>query len=126
VAIRWFTPHSARKALDGLRPEAETLCRLFRTLEHARPARILPEQPVDPAYFDLVTRVHAALGAIRRRGVRVHDPRRGYLGFPARRAGRQVVLCWRVGEATLGFWHEPGDGQERRRPVDEDGPWEEG
>jgi hypothetical protein len=36
------------------------------------------------------------------------------------------MLCWEVGEATLGFWHEPEAGPERRRPVDEDGPWEDG
>jgi hypothetical protein len=125
VANRWFTPDTARLALDDLRPAAETLCRLYRELECVRPARILSDQPVDRVYFDLVSRLHATLHRIRRRGVSVHDLRRGRLGFPARRAGRQVVLCWQVGEATLGFWHEPEAGPDGRRPVDEDGPWEE-
>jgi hypothetical protein len=125
VAKRWFTPHTARLALDAVRPAAETLCRLYRELECARPARILPDQRVDPAYFALVRRLYATLGEIRRRGVRVQDLKRGRLGFPARRAGRQVVLCWQVGEATLGYWHEPEDGVDGRRIVDEDGPWEE-
>ena len=123
---RWFTPDTARLALDALRPAAETLCKLYRTLESARPARIHPDQPVEPAYFALVARLHATLGAIRRRGVRVDDLRQGRLAFPARRAGRRVVLSWQVGEATLGFWHEPESGPDRRRPVDEDGPWEKG
>jgi len=126
VADRWFTPVSARQALDTLRPAAESLCRLYRELERTRPPRILGDQPVDPNYFCLVARVYAALGEIRRSGARVQDVRRGCLGFPARRAGRSVVLCWQVGEATLGFWQEPGARSRRRRPVDEDGPWEEG
>jgi len=126
VANRWFTPDTARLALDTLRPAAEALSRLFGELERTRPARIDADQRVDPAYFERVVRIHAALREIRRRGVRVSDLRRGGLGFPARRAGRRVVLCWQVGEATLGFWHEPEAGPGGRRRVDEDGPWEDG
>ena len=125
MAIHWFTPASARRALDGLRPAAETLSRLYRELERVRPPRIVPDQPVHRGYFERIVHLHATLGQIRRRGVRVQDFRCGRLGFPARRAGRQVVLCWQVGEPTLSFWHETGSGPDGRRPVDEDGPWEE-
>ncbi len=120
-----FTPRSARRVLSGLRPAAETMCRLYRLLERHRPPSILPEQPVDPDYFTLVTRLHATLGEIRRRGVEVKDVRRGLLDFPARRAGRRVLLCWKVGEPSLCFWHELDQGFAGRQPVDEDGPWEE-
>ena len=123
---RWFTPDTARLALDTLRPAAETLSRLYGELERTRPTRVHADQPVDPAYFDRLLRIHATLGEIRRRGVRVNDLRRGRLGFPALRAGRRVLLCWQVGEATLGFWHESEAGSGGRRPVDEDGPWEDG
>jgi hypothetical protein len=126
VAEHWFTPATARQALDALRPTAETLHRLVREMECARPARIRPDQPVDPAYFLLVTRLHTVLSEIRRSGVQVQDLRGGLLGFPARRAGRPVVLSWRVGERTLGFWHESGPGGGDRRPLDDDGPWDAG
>ena len=121
----WFTPRTARQTLDALRPVAETLCRLYRMLERSRPARILPDQPVDPAYFTLISRLHSTLSEIQRRGAQVKDLRRGQLDFPARRAGRRVLLCWQVGETTLRFWREPGAGFAGRQPVDEDGPWEE-
>jgi len=123
---RSFTPVTARQALDGLRPLAETLCRLYRRLERARPARIVADQAVDPTYFLLVARLYAALTEIRRRGVWVDDLRAGRLVFPARRAGRRVMLSWQVGEPTLGFWRESGDAPGGRRPLDDDGPWEEG
>jgi hypothetical protein len=125
IPDRWFTPRTARQTLDALRPVAETLCRLYRKLESNRPARILPEQKVDPVYFALIWRLHSTLGEIHRCGAQVQDLRQGQLAFPARRAGRPVLLCWRVGEATLGFWQEPEAGLAGRRPVDEDGPWEE-
>jgi hypothetical protein len=126
VTDRWFTPDTARLALDDLRPAAETLCRLYRTLERARPGRVRSDQPVDPLYFGVLARFQATLDAIRRRGVRVDDLRQGRLGFPARRAGRRVVLCWEVGEATVGFWYELDAGPDRRLPVDDDGPWDAG
>ena len=124
MAERWFTPDTARQALPEVQPVAETLCRLYRRLEQRRPACIQPEQPVEPGYFVLVARLHAALAAIRRRGVRVQDARRGSLGFPARRAGRAVLLCWQVGEERLGYWRDPGFDVAGRHPVDDDGPWE--
>ena len=125
MSDRWFTPRTARQTLDALRPFAETLCRLYRKLERRRPARILSDQPVDPAYFALISRLNSTLCEIHRRGAQVQDLRRGRLAFPARRAGRPVLLCWQVGEANLGFWREPGAGSAGRQPVDEDGPWEE-
>jgi hypothetical protein len=124
VEERWFTPRTARQALHSLRPRAEALCRLYRQLERDRPPVIGSDQRVEPAYFALLARLHATAVEIRRRGVWVQDLRRGLLGFPARRAGRPVVLSWYVGEPTLDYWQDPGDGTDGRRPVDEDGPWE--
>jgi hypothetical protein len=125
MSDRRFTPDSARQALVKLRPAAERMCRLYRRLERRRPGRIVPEQRVDPLYFSLVERLHRALGEIRSGGARVRDLRRGLLDFPARRAGRDVLLCWRVGERSLEFWHEQDEGYAGRRRVDDDGPWDD-
>ena len=83
------------------------------------------DQRVDPVYFALLSQLQSQLTAILESGVQVKDLRAGLLDFPARRDGRQVLLCWKVGEDALGFWHETGAGFDGRRPVDEDGPWEE-
>lgn len=122
---RLFTPQSARRELDQVRPAAETMCRLFQALEQKRPARIVSDQKVDSAYFALLLRLHGVLEQIARRGVQVKDVQRGLLDFPARRDGRTVLLCWRVGEAGLAFWHEIEAGFAGRQPVDDDGPWEQ-
>jgi hypothetical protein len=39
-------------------------------------------------------------------GVELKDPFSGLVDFPARMNGRDVLLCWRLGEAEIGFWHE--------------------
>jgi hypothetical protein len=121
---RWFTPVAARLALRRVRPAAETMCRIYRRLKRWCPARIASDQPVEPRYFDGLLALHDALETLGDLGVQVKDPAEGLIGFPSRREGRAVVLCWKVGEPTLGFWHEVGAGPAGRRPVDEDGPWD--
>ena len=125
MAGKWFTPGSARAALVGVRPVAERISRLYRGLER-HPAEIGSDKRVDPGYLEMVQALRAALSELHEAGVRVQDARRGRLYFPARRLGREVLLCWQVGEAQLAYWHEPGDESGRRQPVDENGPWDAG
>ena len=123
--MRTFTPKTARDALVALRPVAERVSRLVRIMAGTRPPRRLSDERVDPEYFGLLTTLLGALETLQAAGVRIKDPAAGLLDFPARRAGRAVFLCWRVGEPSLGHWHEVDAGFAGRRPVDEDGPWEE-
>lgn len=39
-------------------------------------------------------------------GVELKDYFQGLIDFPSRRDGRDVYLCWRLGEPTVQFWHE--------------------
>ena len=41
----------------------------------------------------------------------------GLIDFPSERAGRVVYLCWRLGEETIGFWHELDAGFAGRQPL---------
>jgi len=124
MSDRWFTPASARRTLQCIRPTAERLYRLYREIELRRPPRPGSDQRVEPLYFTMVERLVHGLAALESTGVRVDDLRHGMLDFPAQRDGRAVLLCWRVGEPALAFWHEAGDGFDRR-PLDENGPWRE-
>ena len=44
---------------------------------------------------------------------------RGLVDFPALVSGRQVWLCWRRGEAQIGWWHDLDTGFSSRRPLSE-------
>src|SRR5262245_45601811 len=39
-------------------------------------------------------------------GVELKDYYIGLIDFPCRMDGREVCLCWRLGEADVGWWHE--------------------
>ncbi len=125
MTTRIFTPRSARQCAGALLPVARLMCRLFREMDGARAGAGQPAGPVAPGYFARVEGFLSAVGRIEAAGVHVKNARTGLLDFPARRAGRQVYLCWWIGEPSVGFWHEPGAGLEERVPVDEDGPWED-
>lgn len=43
-------------------------------------------------------------------GGQVKDLDRGLVDFPARHEGKDVLLCWQVGEGEIGYWHELGEG----------------
>ena len=52
-------------------------------------------------------------------GVELKDPARGLLDFPAIFEGREILLCWQVGETNLNSWHEVDTGFAGRRSINE-------
>ncbi len=50
-------------------------------------------------------------------GVELKDPLRGLLDFPAIVDGREILLCWQIGEPALAWWHEVDAGYSGRRPI---------
>ena len=64
--------------------------------------------------------VKSALEEIEAIGVRVHDLTGGMLDFPCLVNGQTVLLCWRLGEPTVRYWHDEGEEKaEARKSVDE-------
>jgi hypothetical protein len=120
----WFTPSSASAALERVRPVAERIHRLYRALELYHPGAIGAEQSVPAGYYAILARYAERVEQLSREGVRLGDPRHGAVEFPARRSGRQVCLCWRVGQPGLAFWRETHEGRSVARLLD-DGPWDE-
>ena len=43
----------------------------------------------------------------------------GLIDFPALMSGRQIWLCWRLGETEVGHWHRIDEGFASRRPLTE-------
>ncbi len=50
-------------------------------------------------------------------GCEVKDVERGLVDFLARREGREVYLCWQLGEEEVAFWHELQGGFASRQPL---------
>jgi hypothetical protein len=50
-------------------------------------------------------------------GVLVRDADRGIVDFPAVVDGREIYLCWHLGEPEITHWHELESGFAGRRPI---------
>ena len=51
-------------------------------------------------------------------GVQIKDLEEGLLDFPCVLDGKTVLLCWKLGEKEIGYWHAAEDGFEGRKPLD--------
>jgi hypothetical protein len=63
--------------------------------------------------------VRTILGEIQDLGIVLRDLERGLLDFPSLREGREIYLCWQIGEDEVGWWHELEAGFPGRKPLDE-------
>lgn len=62
--------------------------------------------------------VRRLLGAIEESGIVLRDIDRGLVDFPAVIDGREVYLCWELGEDEVAFWHSLDSGYRGREPLD--------
>ncbi|MFW6174438.1 MAG: DUF2203 domain-containing protein [Chloroflexota bacterium] len=54
---------------------------------------------------------------IRERGIHVRDVDAGVVDFKGIREGREVWLCWQLGEPEVAHWHEINAGFAHRQPL---------
>ena len=50
-----------------------------------------------------------------RRDIILRDPEAGLVDFPSEREGRPVLLCWRLGEQEVGWYHDEVSGFRGRK-----------
>lgn len=68
---------------------------------------------------DLLRQVRESIAEIDAIGVQVKDLDTGLLDFPCRMDDQVVLLCWRMGEPAIEYWHTMEAGFQGRQPVDE-------
>jgi hypothetical protein len=101
---------SARREILRLRPDA------LPAIEQAAlngGNKLLGELAVHAMRLEEGVRGIMALGAV------IKDIDAGLVDFIGLRNGREIFLCWRYGEETIGYWHELNAGFAGRRPLDE-------
>ena len=52
-------------------------------------------------------------------GCAIKDLDQGLVDFPSRRAGETVLLCWRLGEGSIQYWHDLKEGFAGRKPLED-------
>jgi hypothetical protein len=68
-------------------------------------------------YWEALATLRREVEGLTAQGIVLRDAETGLLDFPSRREGREVFLCWRLGEDRVDFWHGPESGFSGRRPL---------
>jgi hypothetical protein len=71
------------------------------------------------SYESYVQQAKDSLAEIEAIGVQVKDLETGLLDFPCKIEGETVLLCWKMGEPRIEFWHTLDAGFRGRQPLDE-------
>lgn len=126
-----------REQADALLPQVEPLLREIQALRLAAAelaARLatqrekvagnghLPQDDQQRPRDDLDginERIAERVEEIQARGILVKDLDTGLIDFPTLRDGREVYLCWKLGEDRVRWWHPIETGFAGRQPLDE-------
>ena len=65
----------------------------------------------------VIDQMQAGVARIDELGVTLREIETGLVDFPALVSGRQVWLCWRLGEGDIEWWHELSEGFGGRQPL---------
>lgn len=130
---RFFTVEEANRALPLVRAIAGDIARQTQTVielrerlaalhrdQHRRPS-------ADPYSEELVqfqqeleaeeSKLQVYLDELEGLGVVPNGPLEGLCDFPSLRDGREVYLCWKLGEPEVLHWHEKSAGFAGRQPL---------
>lgn len=132
MSPRYFTAEEANDALQDVRPLTEELVEHRRALVELQEVQLSMTQRiagnggnVEPRKLqELQERLDEEVAGIARCVARIHevgalvkDLDQGLVDFPARREGEDVLLCWRLGEEEIGYWHGLEEGFSGRKPL---------
>jgi hypothetical protein len=129
---RYFTPEQANAMLPLVRVIVRDITELAHDLRdrHERLSRLRPRESaglsdahreeIDQASAEIergkarMTELEKELSEL---GIELKDYFIGLIDFPCWMEGREVLLCWRHGEAEVGHWHEVDAGFANRKKL---------
>jgi len=123
-----FNKHYSREEARALLPQIQNWLRRLNeqrlALEQtdARVGALRPEgQDLGGGLVNKQTRIVAEIRELllefHNREIMIKDLPRGLIDFPAVIGGREVFLCWEMGEQDIEFWHDIDSGYAGREPL---------
>jgi hypothetical protein len=131
MAPKRFTRHEADELLPYLAPALFKLQGLKRKHDELRARLAQPvgtsrsnghgvDQEAASARRDMeaaAEQISKLVEKVQEMGVELKDMDQGLVDFRTIREGREVYLCWKLGEETVSFWHELDTGFAGRQPL---------
>jgi hypothetical protein len=132
----YFSLAEANALLPSVRIDIEALQRIKGELEVKfyalqqlqRMVNVQTDQNDNDPFFELECEIeflqleaHTHVTNVHSKGIELKDVDIGLVDFPAKFNGVEVLLCWRLGEEQIMFYHSRESGFMGRRPISD---WE--
>lgn len=69
-------------------------------------------------YHEKISVFYRLLSELTNMGCMVKDLKKGLVDFYSKKGSRDIMLCWRLGEQGIKYWHELETGFSERQPVE--------
>jgi len=120
-----FTLEEANKLVPEFSQYFEEIFQLHETLKPERHKKELVTQSLSKnggwsnsaEYLENSFKVSKILDKILKTGAVVKDLQRGLVDFPNLSEGKEIFLCWQIGEKQVKFWHDLESGFAGRQPL---------
>ena len=122
---KYFSVAEANRALTLVRRIVTDIVESYRQLCEMHAACRAFDAKSDTAraeqarrrYASMTDRLSELSEELERIGCELRDFKEGWVDFPSLRGGREVCLCWKLGQDRLEHWHEIDAGYADRRPI---------
>lgn len=106
----YFSFIQAQKALTLVQPIVADCQKLYKNTQKSLPLSSKQEQHIK-------SQAEHYIKELEQIGCVLQDPARGIVDFITVYEGREVALCWRLGEPTILHWHEISAGFKQRQAI---------
>jgi hypothetical protein len=127
---KYYTVEQANKTLPLVRrivtdivaaySERLDLIKEYGHLDYDLETMTIRRQELDSLLHDLTDRINDHIDELEKIGVVFKGFEPGLVDFYAMMDDREVFLCWKLGEARVGYWHELNAGYAGRQPLPRD------
>tara|TARA_Y100000310_G_scaffold206661_1_gene207091 strand:+ start:5403 stop:5816 length:414 start_codon:yes stop_codon:yes gene_type:complete len=125
---KYFTIEEAQKALPKVKETVLKLQQLQEAIDMVNSVYLDPDQMSYDEYMATDTQLskkfhkfsyefYKELEKLDRMGILIKDLPLGLVDFYAKFEGRDIFLCWHLGEDKIKCWHELHEGFKFRKPI---------
>ena len=128
MAKKYFTIESAQKQIPRIKKSLSKLQNLKKAIEAILSVKIDPNEigfdefhetntKLNKEYHKLSYEFYKELEQLEKIGCLLKDLERGLVDFYCKFEGKDIFLCWKLGEDKIKAWHEIDAGFGGRQPV---------
>lgn len=125
---KYFTVESAQKQMPKIKKSLSKLQNLKKAIDAITSVRIDPKEIEYEEFIETSTKLskefhklsyefYKELEQLEKTGCVLKDLEQGLIDFYCRFEGRDIFLCWRLGEGRIKAWHEIEEGFAGRQPI---------